>query len=189
MAKSSKTEDISCNEKEAWGQLKDPRSHTAAVGARIVDNRSRDFQIFGDRITVVGQNGVAEKVRKWLFSGKMLKAIKKNTHFVYGYGDEPCIWTDRFDIGGNIEVELVVRCAGEYCYVAAYADVVAPMVIDLMPLATPDGEKPRWAIDIDGHVIPALPSVFAKTKGRAMEALFNYLVNELDGRDDIVDQE
>lgn len=187
MAKSSKTEDISCNEKEAWGQLKDPRSHTAAVGARIVDNRIRDFQIFGDRITVVGQKGVAEKVEKWLFSSKMLKAIKKNTHFVYGYGDEPCIWTDRFDIGGNIEVELVVRCAGEYCYVAAYADLVPPVEIGLMPLEDVDGKGPRWAIDLNGYVIPSFPRIFAKTKGRAMEMLVNYIDNELRDKDDIVD--
>lgn len=181
-----KGKDISVNEAEAWGRLKDPRSHSAAFGARLVDNKRREFAAFGDRMTEVGDDRIVGKVKKWLFGKKMQKKIKENTHFVYGA--DACTWTDRFDIGGHIEVRVVVVCAGEYCNVAAYADLVPPVEIGLMPLEEVDGEGPRWAIDLNGYVIPSFPRIFAKTKGRAMEMLVNYIDNELRDRDDIRDE-
>lgn len=181
-----KSKDVSINEAEAWGRLKDPRSHSAAFGARLVDNKRREFAAFGDRMTEVGDSRIVTKVRKWILGKKMQKEIRENTHFVYGA--DACTWTDRFDIGGNIEVRVVVVCAGEYCNVAAYADLVPPVEIGLMPLEEVDGEGPRWAIDLNGYVIPSFPRIFAKTKGRAMEMLVNYIDNELRDRDDIRDE-
>lgn len=181
-----KGKDVSVNEAEAWGRLKDPRSHSAAFGARLVDNKRREFAAFGDRMTEVGDDRIVGKVKKWLFGKKMQKKIKENTHFVYGA--DACTWTDRFDIGGNVEVRVVVVCAGEYCNVAAYADLVPPVKIGLMPLEEVDGGGPRWAIELNGYVVPSYPRIFAKTKGRAMEMLVDYLDNELRDKDDIRDE-
>lgn len=180
--------DISINEREAWGQLKEPRKHTAAIGARMIDNRRRMFDVVGDRITKVGDEKVLKKLGKWLFGNKGRKLIAGHTRYSWGLEDANS-WSDRFEIGNDIEVELVVRCAGEYCYVAAYADVVPPAEIGLMPLEETDGKGPRWAIDLDGCVATSFPRIFAKTKGRAMEMLVHYIENELMGRDDIRDEE
>ena len=43
-------EDVSINEVENWGGLKSPRDHVAAVGARIIDNRSRNLDVVYNRV-------------------------------------------------------------------------------------------------------------------------------------------
>lgn len=112
---------ISINERENWGMLQGPRNHVAAVGARMIDNRRRNFDIPGDRITVVGREDVAKKLHRWLFSKKTLKMIAKNSSFVWGGGafnvDLPTV-----PLCKGFEAYVHVRCCGEYCYVAAYAD-------------------------------------------------------------------
>lgn len=117
---------ISINESENWGNLVNPRQHIAAVGARLADNRSRDFGVFGDRITVVGQEDVAEKLHKWLFGRKTLKAIAKMTRYVWDGDADENEWYP-ISLGKKYEVRLHVRCCGEYCHVAAYADKVKEM--------------------------------------------------------------
>lgn len=118
---------ISINEHENWGMLQGPKNHVAAVGARMADNRRREFGVFGDRITVVGREDVAKKLQRWLFSKKTLKMIAKNSSFVWGDGafnvDLPTV-----PLCKGFEVYVHVRCCGEYCYVAAYADAIQEKV-------------------------------------------------------------
>lgn len=108
------------NMAENWGGLVNPEQHVATVGARLADNRSRDFGVFGDRITVVGRENVAKKLHRWLLSKKTLKAIAKASCFVWG-GDAVERDLD-LPLNKDYKVHLHIRCAGEYCYVAAYAD-------------------------------------------------------------------
>lgn len=178
-----KPQRVSINEHEKWGLLKDPDSHTAAFGVRLIDNRRRQFGYFSDRATEIGDPAVLSKVKKWLCSNKIQKKIKDNTHFVWDA--DACEWRDVFNIGGNIEVELVVRCAGEYCHVAAYADSVPPLRIDLTPMGS--GDDTKWVMEIDGFVYPECPKISAKTKNKARSMLVDYLLNELSGKDDIIE--
>lgn len=105
-----------------WGGLVNPEQHVAAVGARLADNRSRDFGVFGNRITVVGRDNVAKKLYRWLFSKKTLKAIAKASRFVWG-GD--AVEQDlELSLNKDYTVHIHLRCVGEYCYVAAYADAL-----------------------------------------------------------------
>ena len=113
---------VSINERENFGMLQSPRTHDAAVGIRIADNRSRDFGIFSDRITVIGEEKLAMRLRMWLLRDRTLKLIKKNVPFVFdGNGEE---WSYDTSLGKDVDVKLNVICRGEYCYVAAYADLV-----------------------------------------------------------------
>jgi len=113
---------ISINECENWGMLQAPRNHVAAVGARMADNLRREFGVFGDRITVVGREDVAKKLQRWLFSKKMLKAIANASRFVWS-GD--AVERDlELPLNKDYKVNIHIRCAGEYCYVAAYADAI-----------------------------------------------------------------
>lgn len=114
---------ISINETDNWGRLVNPREHVAAVGARMCDNRSRDFGIFGNRITAIGRQDVAERLQKWLFSKKTLKGIAKASHFVWG-GDAFETDIKGLALGKKYTVDIHIRCCGEYCYIAAYADKV-----------------------------------------------------------------
>lgn len=114
-------EDVSINEVENWGGLKSPRDHVAAVGARIIDNRSRNLDVVYNRVTVVGRKDAADRLCNWLFSRKTLKHIAKNTRFVWGL-DASTFEEHDIKLGKKFVVSLYVRCAGEYCYVAAYAD-------------------------------------------------------------------
>lgn len=118
--------DISINEHENWGMLQGPRNHVAAVGARMIDNRRRDFDIPGNRITVVGREDVAKKLQRWLFSKETLKTIAKITRYVWG-GDADEKELYPISLGNKYVVRLHVRCCGEYCYIAAYADAVEDM--------------------------------------------------------------
>ena len=77
------TERISFNENENWGGLENASLHTAAVGARIADNRRREFGVFQDRITVVGEKKVAMMLQKWALGRRTLHAIKKHTRFSF----------------------------------------------------------------------------------------------------------
>lgn len=121
-----KPEMISIQEEANWGNLQEPRKHLAAIGARMIDNRRRNFDILWDRVTVVGRLDVAEKLKKWLFARKTLKEIAKNTRYVWGgNADEKELYP--ISLGKKYVVRLHVRCAGQYCYVAAYADAVEDM--------------------------------------------------------------
>lgn len=111
---------LKINMAENWGGLVNPEQHAAAVGARLADNRSRDFGVFGDRITVVGREDVAKKLHRWLFSKKTLKAIAKASCFVWS-GDAVERDLD-LPLNKDYKAHIYIRCAGEYCYVAAYAD-------------------------------------------------------------------
>ena len=74
----------SVNEKENWGNLVEPRRHAAAVGARLADNPRRDFAIFGNRITVVGQDDAAKRLLRLLFSRRTLRLIVRSSRFMPG---------------------------------------------------------------------------------------------------------
>jgi len=117
-----KVEDLSINEAMNFGMLNDPRSHTAAFGVRLCDNRSRSFCHFMDRETIIGEKPAALALRKFVLSKRTLDKIKKGTHFQYGLdydGDGD------FDMECEIKdlsVKIHVRCSGEYCHIASYAD-------------------------------------------------------------------
>lgn len=118
-------EPLAINVNENWGGLESPGNHTAAIGARMIDNRMRDLQVLPDRCTVIGDRDTVVALQKWLFSNKTMKSIKRNTSFSWGLDDMNC-WTTKEVIGRNknIHVALRARCSGEYCYVAAYADII-----------------------------------------------------------------
>ena len=188
-----KEEFVSINEKEAWGGLKNASVHTAAVGARIADNRSRDFGIFGDRITIVGEKKTAEMLRKWVFGTRIQRAIKKNTHFsYYGIGKDANSWSASAHLKG-VMLSLNVLCCGEYVQMQAYADRIAGP-IDVVPLVD-ENNVLCWEIVmqrkvagdgvINENVFGNWPRIYAETKDSAMEMLLDYISNELDGRADI----
>ena len=115
---------IEINRQENWGCLESPDAHLAAVGARLADNRSRDFGVYGNRMTVIGKRKVATLLNEWLVSRKTLNDVKRNTHFVYGA--DGCVFEMDALIGrrGDIKVHMKAICRGEYCHLAAYADMV-----------------------------------------------------------------
>ena len=121
-------EKVDINRSENWGCLENPDNHVAAFGARFADSRSREFGIFGDRMTLIGEEKVAHRLERLILSNKVIKDIKKNTRFSYYGGDKPPYddansWSATYKMGKSFEVSLDVRCAGEYVYVRAYADV------------------------------------------------------------------
>lgn len=115
---------VEINRQENWGCLESPDVHLAAVGARLADNRSREFGVYGNRMTAIGDRKVAAMLNKWLVSRKTLNAVRKNTRFVYGLDE--CVFEMDALIGrrGDIKVHMKAMCRGEYCYLAAYADMV-----------------------------------------------------------------
>ena len=171
--------DISMNEKEAWGGLKDPRGHKAAVGIRMADNRRREFGVFPDRITSVGDGKTERAVRRWLLSRGTMKKIRENTRFSPGL--EPSTWSMAKEIRKGLIVRLEVRCAGEYCNVAAYADDLPAKKLDLVDVTDEFGAK-CWKVAVEGRS-GAFPMVYAKDKFQAWEVLLDYIANELDGKD------
>ena len=175
---------LSINEKENWGNLVDPRGHAAAIGLRLADNRRRNFQMFSDRCTVVGDRDVAVKAQKWLYSRKTMNAIKRNTSFAFGVDDRNC-WATTDVIGRNkdIHVTIDVTCSGEYCYVRVYADRLPSLELNVESAF--DKERNHcWAV-----VFPSMgirgPLIYAKTRIDAMKAFQEYLANELVAADSI----
>ena len=177
-------ERISFNEKENWGGLENASLHTAAVGARIADSRRREFGVFADRITVVGEKKVAMMLQKWALGRRTLNAIKKHTRFsFYGPGHDENTWMSGETKNGVI-ISLTVRCCGEYVYLKAYADKVDGP-IDLLPAKDENGEV-CWEIVMNGNVVGAdWPKIHADSKDSAMSLLLDYIGNELEGRDDL----
>jgi hypothetical protein len=177
-------ERISYNEKENWGGLEDAHMHTAAVGARIADNRSREFGVFPDRITVVGDKKVAAMLQKWALGKRTLQAVKKHTRFsFYGQGHDENTWMSGGTKNGVI-ISLIVRCCGEYVYLKAYADKVDGP-IDLLPSKDENGES-CWEIVMNGNVVgPDWPKIHADSKDSAMSLLLDYIGNELEGKGDL----
>ena len=117
-----KQEKVDINRVEDWGHLENPDAHLAAFGVRLADNRSRDFGVFGDRMTLIGEKKVAIRLNKFVVSKKVLNLIKKNTHFTWDRADGS-FETDLV-MGKNLKVHIKAVCSGEYCRVAAYADKV-----------------------------------------------------------------
>ena len=120
---------VDINRLENWGRLENPDDHAAAFGARFADRRSREFWIFGNRMTLIGEEKVAHRLEGLILSEKVIKDIKKNTRFSYYGGDRPPYddansWSTTYKMGENFEVSLDVRCECEYVYVRAYADYV-----------------------------------------------------------------
>ena len=115
-------EKVDINRSENWGCLENPDDHLAAFGVRLADNRSRDFGVFADRMTLIGEKKVARMLNKLVVSRKVLNIIKKNTHFTWA-GADGAFETDLM-MGKLIKVHLKAVCAGEYCRIAAYADYV-----------------------------------------------------------------
>ena len=183
-----KEEIVSFNEKENWGELVNPRDHDAAYGARFADNRRREFGIFGNRVTLIGKKGVAEKLEKLILSKKVINDIKKNTSFSYYGGDKPPYddknsWSTRYSICNEIDVVLDVLCSGEYVYVKAYADRSPSCVLDVEPVSDEFGER-AFIVKIEGRS-GEFPIIHADTKTAAMKILIDFIANELEGRDDL----
>ena len=115
-------EKVDINRRLDWGHLENPDDHLAAFGVRLADNRSRDFGVYGDRMTLIGEKKVAIRLNKFVVSRKVLNLVKKNTHFTWA-GADGAFETDLM-MGKLIKVHLKAVCAGEYCRIAAYADYV-----------------------------------------------------------------
>lgn len=177
-------ETVWINANENWGGLVDPKTHDAAIGARFADNKARDFGIFGDRITIVGEKKVADRLKKWLFSKKILDKIRCNTSFVWGTDGNG--WASRFTIGKNIGVTLDVWCAGEYVQVRAYADKMPSGMLDVVPTKDKDGEACFRAVMVDRPGVCG-PLIYANNQVDAMYMLLDYVANELDGAEDLKD--
>ena len=114
-------EKVDINRREDWGHLENPDDHLAAFGVRLADNRSRDFGVYGDRMTLIGDKKIGTRLNKFVVSRKVLNLVKKNTHFTWA-GADGAFETDLM-MGKRIKVHLKAVCAGEYCRIAAYADV------------------------------------------------------------------
>ena len=176
-----KSKMIAINENENWGGLEDTDKHDASFGARFADNRSRDFGIFGNRMTLVGDERIAHKLERLILSNKVIRDIKKNTSFSY-YGDKDRNrWGWRYSIGKDIDVTLDVTCNGEYVYVKAYADRVLPLTIDVIKKDTPLDDA--WIPVVNGSDVGA--EIHAATKTDAMRILGEFISNELEARRDL----
>jgi len=179
---------VSINEKENWGGLVSPETHVAAFGARFADNRRREFGIFGNRMTLLGEESVAHKLERLITSSKVIRAIKRNTSFSFYDGDKPpyndrnC-WATKYTIGKDIDVTLDVTCAGEYVYVKAYADRAPSCSIGVEPVTDKFGET-AWIATMEGRS-GEFPIIHAHTKTEAMNCLMDFIANELEGRDDL----
>lgn len=176
-----KKDEVSMNEKEAWGGLKSPRDHKAAVGIRMADNCQREFGVFPDRITSVGDGKTERAVRRWILSRGTMKRIRENTKFSPGI--EPSTWSMADEIRKGLFVRLEVRCAGEYCNVAAYADDLPEKRLDLVDYTDFIGDR-CWRVVVEGRN-GAFPKVYAKDKLQAWNVFLDYIANELDGKDHI----
>lgn len=178
---------ISVNEKEAWGMLLYDNDFDACIGARFADNRRREFGIFGDRITMVGEDRVVSALKKWLFGKKTINAIKRNTSFAYGINDRNC-WATSETIackGYEIQVTLSVKCQGEYAYVSAYASKIpdSRVWVDLVHQKNDAGEY-GFQIRISGRA-GDFPVIWAKNKLEATNILLDYISNGLEGKEDM----
>lgn len=174
---------VSINEQENWGGLVHPGIHTAAFGVRFADNRSREFGIFGNRMTLIGEERVAQRLEKLVLSNKMIREIKNNTSFSY-YGDKDMnFWSTSRKIGEDIFVSIDVTCSGEYVYVRSYADRIESERIGVVPVTDNLGDV-AWMVTIGGRC-RNFPIIHTETKADATNILMDYIANELDGRDDI----
>lgn len=179
---------VSVNEKEAWGMLHYDRDFDACIGARFADNRNRDFGIFGNRVTMVGEDAIVNALHKWLFSKKTINAIKRNTSFSYYGGDQPSYndrncWATSEIItckGFEIQVIMSVRCQGEYVYIAAYASRIPSDCFHLEEALDRNEEgKIGYRMTMPGRCRD-FPVIYAKNKLEAMNILLDYIANELD---------
>lgn len=173
--------EVNVNGREAWGQLRYDREFDACIGARFADNSQRDFGIFGDRITMVGDDYVVRTLKQWLFSKKTLTAIKRNTSFRPGMYDTPSCWASVFDIGRDksIHVVLEVRCNGEYCYVAAYATKIPSGRIRVAPTFD-DAGSPCWVAVIEDRPEFQSPYIYTDTRLKATNRLLDWIANNLE---------
>jgi len=174
---------ISINANENWGGLENPWDHTAAFGARFADNRHREFGIFGNRMTLIGEDVLAKRLESLIMSSKVIKAIKKNTSFSYYGGDKPPYddannWSAKYSIGRDVDVTLDVTCRGEYVYVRAYADRAKTCTIGVEPIAD------AWVATMSGRD-GKFPVIHANTRAEAMNMLVEFIANELESREDI----
>lgn len=103
------------------GLIEHPDGHLAAAGARLCDNRRRDFIVLPDRMTVIGEPDAALTLRELIVSKRVLALVRQNTRFSPGL--EPSTWSHEFE-HRRLHVVLRVRCAGEYCNVSACADMI-----------------------------------------------------------------
>lgn len=173
---------IAINAKENWGRLIDPDTHTAAFGARFADNRSRNFGMFGNRMTLIGEDQIAQRLERLILSNKVIRAIKKNTSFAFSGSDWNC-WATTYSLGKDIDVTLSVECSGEYVYVKAYADRAPSCSLDVVQVEDEFGDV-AWLATMEGRS-GEFPVIHAKTKASAMNILMDFVANELEGRDDL----
>lgn len=178
---------VSFNEKEAWGMLLYDSDFDACIGARFADNCRREFGIFGDRITMVGEDRVVSALKKWLFGKKTINAIKRNTSFARGIDDMNC-WATSEAIacrGYEIQITLSVKCQGEYAYVSAYA-IKIPIVKVSLDIVHQKNENGCYGFQIR---IPGkngdFPVIWAKNKLEAVNVFLDYISNGLDGKEDM----
>lgn len=174
---------VSINEKDNWGGLVDPDKHTAAFGARFADNQSRDFGIFGNRMTLIGEEQIAHRLERLIMSNKVLRDIKRNTSFSYHGGSDRNCWATTYSLGKNVDVTLSVECSGEYVYVSAYADRAPSCSLDVVQVEDKFGDI-AWLATMEGRS-GEFPVIHAATKRGAMNLLMDFVANELEGRDDL----
>lgn len=174
---------VKYNPDECWGGLKNPLSHTAAFGARTIDNTSRKFEFLPDRITATGEKRVLDKLKKWVSSGKTLKMIAKNTRYVPGL--DATYYSIVKKICREVWAILHVKCAGGYCYISAYADRTETVGISVERVVSSPGDPQMWKIIIPGHA-GDYPYIQAESGKEAMDALLGFLHNELDGADNMI---
>jgi hypothetical protein len=175
---------VEYNPDECWGGLKNPLSHTAAFGARTIDNASRKFEFLLDRITATGEKKVLDKLKKWVSSRKVLNLIAKNTKYVQGL-DAMYYTLVKEEICKGVFALLHVKCAGGYCYMAAYADRSETVSISVTKAVSSPGEPQLWRVKIPG-LVGDYPYIQAESGVEAANALLNYLHNELNGAEDMI---
>ena len=181
-----KNKRIAINEEMNWGGLEDTDRHDASFGARFADNRSRDFGIFGNRMTLIGDERIAHKLERLILGNKVIRDIKKNTSFSYYGGDKPPYddannWSTRYSIGKDIDVTLEVTCRGEYVYVRAYADIARPLTIDV---ENKDGLiDDAWIPVVNGREVET--EIHAVSKTEALRIVEEFISNELEARRDL----
>lgn len=171
---------VEYNPDKCWGGLKNPLSHTAAFGARTIDNASRKFEFLPDRITATGEKKVLDKLKKWVSSRKVLNLIAKNTKYVQGL--DAMYYSIVKKMRRDVLAIIHVKCAGGYCYISAYADRTETVGISVEKAVSSPGEPQIWKIRIPGYA-GDYPYIRAESGKEAMDALLGFLHNELDGAD------
>lgn len=105
-----------------WGCRPSPEGHLAFIGFRACDRPDREFTLFSNRMTRIGDDHLLDLIGNFM-SRKGFKIAKQETKFETGISDEIVVsGPHRISQKSRYAVSLEMRTAGEYLYASCYLD-------------------------------------------------------------------